>query len=126
VDYLVRCKNLGDTLIVGLNSDTSVHRLKGETRPITREQDRAFLLGALECVDFVVLFEQDDPLQLIRIIQPDVLVKGGDWSPENIVGREVVQARGGEVHSLPYLEGYSTSGLIRVITSTRFGEEEIS
>ncbi|MCF8085951.1 MAG: D-glycero-beta-D-manno-heptose 1-phosphate adenylyltransferase, partial [Desulfohalobiaceae bacterium] len=111
IDYLLRCKSLGNILIVGLNSDESVRRLKGDKRPVTREQDRAFVLAALECVDFVIIFEQDDPLQLIQTIQPDVLVKGGDWSPEKIVGREEVRARGGEVHSLPFLQGYSTSDL---------------
>jgi len=116
VDYLLRCKGLGDLLIVGLNTDASVRRLKGESRPVTGEQDRAFVLAALECVDFVVFFSEDDPLQLIQIIQPDVLVKGGDWPEERIVGREVVQNRGGWVYSLPLLEGYSTTGLIQRIS----------
>ena len=121
VDYLLRCRDLGDTLVVGLNTDASVRRLKGATRPVTSEQDRAFVLAALECVDYVIFFSQDDPLQLIRAIQPDVLVKGGDWPPETIVGREVVQARGGRVHSLPLLPGHSTSELIRRIASQAGG-----
>ncbi|MEF8822566.1 MAG: D-glycero-beta-D-manno-heptose 1-phosphate adenylyltransferase [Desulfohalobiaceae bacterium] len=117
VDYLMRCKRLGDTLIVGMNTDASVRRLKGGTRPVTSEQDRAYVLGSLECVDYVVLFDEDDPLRLIQTLQPDVLVKGGDWSPDMIVGREVVRARGGAVYSLPFLQGYSTSGLIQRISS---------
>lgn len=117
VDYLMRCKRLGGTLIVGMNTDASVRRLKGATRPVTSEQDRAYVLASLECVDFVVLFEEDDPLRLIQTLQPDVLVKGGDWSPDMIVGREVVRARGGTVYSLPLLQGHSTSGLIQRISS---------
>jgi len=117
VDYLLRCKELGDLLIVGLNTDESVRRLKGKSRPVTGEQDRAFVLAALECVDFVIFFSENDPLQLIQIIQPDVLVKGGDWPEERIVGREVVQNRGGRVYSLPLLEGYSTTGLIQRISA---------
>mgnify|MGYP000164374558 CR=1 FL=1 len=117
VDYLVRCRGLGDTLIVGINTDASVRRLKGATRPITKEGDRAYVLASLECVDYVVLFEEEDPLQLIQALQPDVLVKGGDWSPDMIVGREVVRARGGAVYSLPFLQGYSTSDLIQRISS---------
>lgn len=117
VDYLMRCKRLGDTLIVGMNTDASVGRLKGGTRPVTSEQDRAYVLASLECVDYVVLFEEDDPQQLIQTLQPDVLVKGGDWPPEMIVGREVVRARGGAVYSLPLLQGYSSSGLIQRISS---------
>ncbi|MCF8030444.1 MAG: D-glycero-beta-D-manno-heptose 1-phosphate adenylyltransferase [Desulfohalobiaceae bacterium] len=118
VDYLLRCKELGDLLIVGLNTDESVRRLKGENRPVTREQDRAFILAALECVDFVVFFSEDDPLQLIQVIQPEVLVKGGDWPEERIVGREVVHHRGGWVYSLPLLEGYSTTGLMHRISAS--------
>ena len=117
VDYLMRCKRLGDTLVVGMNTDASVRRLKGNTRPVTSEQDRAYVLASLECVDYVILFDEDDPLRLIQTLQPDVLVKGGDWSPEMIVGREVVRARGGAVYSLPFLQGYSTSGLIQRISS---------
>jgi len=123
IDYLLRCKGLGDLLIVGLNTDESVRRLKGESRPVTGEQDRAFVLAALECVDFVVLFSEDDPLQLIQFIQPDVLVKGGDWPEERIVGREVVQNRGGRVYSLPLLEGYSTTGLIQRISGRAYKQD---
>ncbi len=117
VDYLWRCRLLGDKLIVGINTDASVRRLKGPSRPVTKEQDRAFVLAALECVDYVFLFSQDDPLQLIRAVQPDVLIKGGDWPPEKIVGRDVVRARGGEVYSLPFVPGHSTTELIRGIVS---------
>jgi rfaE bifunctional protein nucleotidyltransferase chain/domain len=120
-DFLLRCKSLGDTLVVGLNTDDSVRRIKGDTRPVTGERDRAFVLACLECVDYVILFSQDDPLQLIQSIQPDVLVKGGDWPPEAIVGRDVVRARGGAVYSLPLLPNYSTSDLIRRIASQAGG-----
>lgn len=126
VDYLIRCKRLGGTLIVGINTDASVRRLKGATRPVTGEQDRAYVLASLECVDYVVLFDEDDPLQLIQTLQPDVLVKGGDWSPDMIVGREVVQARGGAVYSLPLLQGRSTSGLIQRISSLSGPKESSS
>ena len=118
VDYLLRCKSLGSILVVGLNSDESVRRIKGEERPVNRERDRAFVLAALECVDFVLIFEQDTPLQLIRTVQPDVLVKGGDWPPESIVGGDEVRSRGGEVYSLPLLQGFSTTELIREIASS--------
>jgi len=116
VDYLMRCKRLGGTLVVGINTDASVRRIKGATRPVTGEQDRAYVLASLECVDYVVLFDEDDPLQLIQSLQPDVLVKGGDWAPDMIVGRDVVRARGGSVYSLHLLQGYSTSGLIQRIS----------
>ena len=117
VDYLMRAKALGSHLIVGLNSDMSVRRLKGPHRPITCEQDRKIVLSALQCVDQVILFDQDTPLQLIQAISPDILVKGGDWSVEHIVGREHVQSYGGRVLSLPLLPGYSTSGIIERIMS---------
>jgi D-beta-D-heptose 7-phosphate kinase/D-beta-D-heptose 1-phosphate adenosyltransferase len=103
----------GDYLAVGLNSDASVRRLKGEGRPINPEDQRAEVLAALECVDAVCLFEEDTPLALIEAIQPNVLVKGGDYRPEEVVGREVVEAAGGELVLIPLVEGQSTSGLAR-------------
>ncbi len=109
--YLEEARALGDRLIVGLNSDSSVTRLKGPRRPITDQTNRAHVLAALASVDAVVVFDEDDPYRLISQILPDVLVKGGDWRPEQIVGSDVVLARGGEVHSLRFVEGYSTTGI---------------
>ncbi len=111
VDYLARAAELGDRLVVALNSDASVKRLKGVARPIQQEQSRLHVMAALGFVDAVTLFEQDTPLELIRLIVPDVLVKGGDWAPEQIVGAEVVLAAGGEVKSLPFVEGFSTTAI---------------
>ncbi len=107
--YLAEARDLGDRLVIGLNSGDSVRRLKGPTRPINDEATRAHLLAALEVVDAVVFFPEDTPLDLIKTVQPDVLVKGGDWKPEQIVGSDVVQARGGTVRSLPFVDGYSTT-----------------
>ena len=116
VDLLARAKALGQRLIVGLNSDCSVRRQgKGPGRPINKEQERAFVLAHLESVDAVVLFDEDTPLNLIRIILPNVLVKGGDWDIANIVGRAEVQAAGGRVLSLPLLGSYSSTGILKKI-----------
>ncbi len=113
VRYLEEARALGDALIVGVNTDASVQRLnKGGGRPVNPEADRAAVLAALACVDRVVLFGEDTPLQLISALGPDVLVKGGDYRPEEIVGREVVLARGGQVKVLPFVPGYSTSSLL--------------
>jgi D-beta-D-heptose 7-phosphate kinase / D-beta-D-heptose 1-phosphate adenosyltransferase len=103
----------GDYLVVGLNSDASVRRLKGEPRPIVAEDARAELLAALECVDAVAVFDEDTPLALIEAVRPDVLVKGGDYRPEEVVGREVVESGGGRLALIPLVEGHSTSGLVR-------------
>jgi D-beta-D-heptose 7-phosphate kinase/D-beta-D-heptose 1-phosphate adenosyltransferase len=103
---------LGDLLVVGLNSDSSVRRLKGEARPVMLQSERAELLAALASVDFVSIFEEDTPLEIIRRVRPDVLVKGADWGPDEIVGREIVGAEGGRVVSIPLYKGYSTSSLI--------------
>ncbi len=117
VDYLARARALGVCLVVGLNSDASVTRLKGPARPVNDQSSRALVLAALESVDHVVIFEEDTPLELIRMVRPDVLVKGGDWSVNTIVGREVVEARGGRVLSLPLLPGHSTTAIIeRILT----------
>lgn len=115
VDLLARARALGDVLILGLNSDASVRGLKGPSRPVSPLEDRAVVLAGLSCVDFVTAFDQPTPLALIEAIVPDVLVKGGDWPVEAIVGRDVVQAAGGRVVSLPLLPGYSTTALIERI-----------
>lgn len=115
VRYLIEAKKQGDLLVVGINSDASVKRLKGSDRPINNEQDRAFLLENLKCVDCVEVFTEDTPYNLIKEIQPDVLVKGGDWKVETIVGHDIVLAKGGEVKSLIFVEGYSTSSIIKSV-----------
>ena len=112
VRYLQAARALGDFLVLGLNDDTSVRRLgKGSDRPLTPQDERAEILAALACVDLVVIFSQDTPLDLILALRPDVLVKGGDYTPETIVGRPEV-LRGGEVHVIPFVPGKSTSSLI--------------
>ena len=112
VDYLQRARDLGSCLVVGLNSDASVRRLKGALRPVNDEASRALVLAALACVDYVVLFEEDTPYELIKAVRPDILVKGGDWSVDRIVGRDLVEERGGRVLSIPLLEGYSTTAIV--------------
>jgi len=115
VRYLEKTKKLGDILIVGMNSDSSVRTIKGDSRPIIPEAERAEVLAALQCVDFVVIFDEPDPLSLISSLKPDVLVKGGDWSKDAIIGREVVESAGGRVILIPEIEGASTSNIIRKI-----------
>ena len=112
IRYLNEARGLGDVLVVGLNSDDSVRRIKGEGRPIVPEGERAEVLAALAAVDAVVLFDEDTPLRLVEALSPDVLVKGGDWDVETIVGREHVRAMGGQVLSLPVRPGRSTSALL--------------
>lgn len=112
VTYLEEARKLGDVLIVGINSDESVKRLKGPTRPIQNENDRCQILAALKSVDHTILFAEDTPLNLIKSISPDVLVKGGDWKPEQIIGSEHVLASGGSVQSLNFVNGKSTTGII--------------
>ena len=120
VRYLEEARSLGDGLIVGVNTDASVKRLgKDPARPVNPEADRAALVAALACVDRVVLFDEDTPLELITALQPDILVKGGDYRLEEIVGREVVQARGGEVKGIPLVPGYSTTALLDRIRKWR-------
>lgn len=116
--YLQAAKALGDILVVGINSDASVKTLdKDPDRPIVPETQRAEIVAALGCVDHVVIFDETDPLQLITALQPDVLVKGGDWPVEKIVGRDVVERRGGIVTTIPLVPGQSTTALIRRIRS---------
>jgi rfaE bifunctional protein nucleotidyltransferase chain/domain len=112
VDVLVGARARGDALVVGVNSDASVRRLKGAERPVRGEGERAYVLAALECVDAVTLFEQDTPLELVQALQPDVIVKGGDYSPDTVVGAHVVRARGGEVVIIPLTPGHSTTSTI--------------
>ena len=113
IRYLQAARDLGDALIVGLNSDRSVRANKGPQRPITPESERAEILLALECVDAVAVFDEDTPAEIIKRVQPEVLVKGADWGPDNIVGRDTVEARGGRVVRMPLSDGYSTSELLR-------------
>jgi D-beta-D-heptose 7-phosphate kinase/D-beta-D-heptose 1-phosphate adenosyltransferase len=116
VEYLQEAAALGDRLVVGLNSDTSVRRQnKGPERPLNDEQSRAKVLAALRLVDAVIIFEEDTPLELIQAIGPDVLVKGGDWSEDRIVGAPLVRAHGGSVHSLKLVDGFSTTALVERI-----------
>jgi len=119
VRYLQEARALGDLLIVGINADASVKRNKGADRPITPEHERAEVLGALECVDGVVVFPEDTPADIIRAIQPDILVKGADWPADQIVGRDTVEARGGRVVLVPVEQGYSTTSIVERIRHSR-------
>ncbi|HJQ23764.1 MAG TPA: D-glycero-beta-D-manno-heptose 1-phosphate adenylyltransferase [Blastocatellia bacterium] len=115
VRYLAAARALGDALVVALNSDASVRRLKGAGRPILNEGERAEVMAALAAVDYVTVFDEDTPRELIAAVLPDVLVKGGDWALDEIVGRAEVEAAGGRVLALPYLEGSSTTDIIQRI-----------
>lgn len=117
VRYLRDARCEGDALIVGLNSDRSVSTIKGPSRPVNPEDERAEVLAALGCVDAVVVFDEDDPRRIVDLLQPDVLAKGADWAPDRIIGRETVEARGGRVVRIPLADGYSTSAIIRKIRS---------
>lgn len=118
LDYLCKARDLGDFLIVGVNTDASVKRLnKSPERPINTEQSRAIVLASLLFVDAVVLFDEDTPYELIKIIQPDVLVKGADYKPEEIVGADIVKAKGGQVVTIELTQGFSTTALIQKIKS---------
>lgn len=119
VDYLAKARALGDVLIVGLNDDRSVSKLKGPGRPVIEEGDRAAVLAALAAVDFVCLFAEETPFELIRSLVPDILVKGADWSVENVVGREIVEAAGGSVQTIEYLPNHSTSLILDHIRNQR-------
>ncbi len=115
VELLQEAKSFGDILVVGLNSDASVRRLKGRGRPLVGEKDRAFVLAALEAVDRVVVFDEDTPLEAIRALQPDVLVKGAEYGREEIVGASVVEESGGRVERVPMRKGFSTTSLIKKV-----------
>jgi D-beta-D-heptose 7-phosphate kinase/D-beta-D-heptose 1-phosphate adenosyltransferase len=117
VSYLEQARALGDALVVAMNSDQSVRRLKGNDRPILDQNIRGIMLAALRWVDYVTIFDDPDPLELIALLEPDVLVKGGDWQLHDIVGRELVEARGGQVFSLPFVGSYSSSNIIAEIVS---------
>jgi rfaE bifunctional protein nucleotidyltransferase chain/domain len=116
VDVLTAARAAGDSLIVGLNSDESVRRLKGPTRPVRTDTDRAYVLAALECVDLVVIFPEDTPLELVRHLKPDVIVKGGDYSEETIVGAADVKGWGGKVLVVPITPGHSTTAIIQKLS----------
>jgi D-glycero-beta-D-manno-heptose 1-phosphate adenylyltransferase len=113
--YLYEARGLGEHLIVAVNSDKSVKTVKGPERPVNNQDVRAEMLAALGCVDSVIIFNEETPLKVIEYLMPDMLVKGGDWKVEDIVGSDVVAASGGEVRSIPYIEGFSTTGIIRRI-----------
>ena len=115
IRYLEEARALGDFLVVGVNSDSSVRKLKGPQRPVLPEEERAEILSGLGCVDYITLFDEIDPLKLITSLHPHILVKGGDWTKEQIVGREVVERSGGEMVIIPFVKGASTSNLIKTI-----------
>ncbi len=115
VEYLAKAAELGDKLIIGLNTDSSVRRLKGENRPVNNEEARAILLSSLIFTDKIILFEEDTPLQLINLIQPDVLVKGSDYQPEEIAGYDIVKTKGGEVITIELTKGFSTTSILKKI-----------
>ena len=118
IEVLAQTADLGDRLIIGLNSDTSIQKLKGKNRPIIEEQSRAILLASLEFVDAVVIFSEDTPLKLISALIPDVLAKGGDYEIETIVGHEIVQQNGGKVKLVPFVDGFSSTTIIEKIKNS--------
>lgn len=115
IDYLEKSRQLGDKLVLGLNTDASVKKLKGETRPLQDEMARARIMASLLFVDAVVFFEEDTPYELIRMVQPDILVKGDDYTPDTIVGADIVIAKGGSVKTIPLVKGYSTTNIVEKI-----------
>ena len=115
LEYLASAASMGNKMIIGLNTDSSTQRLKGPTRPINDEYSRALLLASLGFVDMVILFEEDTPYNLIDFVQPDVLVKGSDYKAEDIVGYDIVKAKGGEIKTLDFIEGFSSTGIIKKI-----------
>ena len=115
VDYLEKARALGDKLVLGLNTDASIKGLKGEERPLQDELSRARIMASLLFVDAVVLFSEPTPYNLIKLVQPDILVKGDDYSPENIIGADIVKEKGGEIKTIPFVKGYSTSNIVAKI-----------
>ena len=115
IKYLQEARSLGDYLVLALNSDSSVKALKGSERPLQNENDRAEILAALECVSFVTLFSEPTPLEIIKVVKPDILVKGGDWPVDKIVGHDFVKALGGQTRSLKFIEGRSTTSILEKI-----------
>lgn len=118
--YLKSAKEYGDILVVGLNSDKSVKLIKGDKRPVVPQRERAVVLSSIRFVDYVVIFNEPDPYKIIEALKPDVLVKGGDWVIENIIGRDVVESSGGKVYSIPFIEGASSTNIIEEILK-RYG-----
>jgi len=123
VTYLQEARRKGDLLVVGLNSDASVRRIKGPLKPLLPVEERAEMLLALSCVDYATSFEEDTPFNVIKVLEPDVLVKGGDWALDKIVGADLVKARGGQVLNIPVVEGRSTTNLIQMVVE-RFGKKQ--
>ncbi len=115
VDYITKAKEKGDILIVAVNSDSSVRRIKGELRPIVPQHERAFIISSLKPVDFVVIFNEDTPHEVITKLVPDVLVKGADWEIEKIVGRDIVEANGGKVETIEFINDQSTTNIIKIV-----------
>ncbi len=118
IRLLQNAKKLGDALVVGLNSDKSVSRIKGPKRPLINQKERAEMLAALSCVDIVTVFNEDDPFNIIKDILPDVLVKGGDWKKGTIIGADIVEAAGGKVRNVKYIEGKSTTNLVQKVVDS--------
>lgn len=115
VDIFQQARNLGGALVVAVNSDISIKKIKGEKRPVVPQAQRMQVLAALEAIDYVVIFDEENPFKIIKEIQPDILVKGGDWPVETIVGREIVEKKGGKVLSIPLTEGISTTNIIEEV-----------
>jgi D-glycero-beta-D-manno-heptose 1-phosphate adenylyltransferase len=115
VDYLNKSKELGDVLILGLNSDSSIRNIKGEKRPVVPQSERAFILSNLKAVDYVTIFDEDDPYEVIKKVVPDILVKGADWKIENIIGRDVVEKAGGKVETIEFVNMQSTTNIIKTV-----------
>ena len=117
IDFLKFCKEQGDIVVLGLNSDTSVRQIKGPKRPINNQHDRASVLAALETVDYIVIFDEPDPLKMIELVKPDILVKGADWEKKGVIGREFVESCGGKVVLAPLVDGKSSTDTIEKIQS---------
>lgn len=115
VDYINKAKEKGDVLIVALNSDLSVKKIKGENRPIVSQSERGFIISNLKAVDYVTFFDEETPYEVIKIIVPDVLIKGADWAPENIVGKDIVEANGGTVQTIEFVNQTSTTNIIKTV-----------
>ena len=119
VDYLTKSRNMGDVLVIGLNSDASVRRLKGNGRPINKETDREKVLSALFFVDYVTIFDEDTPELLVRKLKPDIMVKGGDWKGRQVAGADFVRSRGGRLAIVPLVKGYSTTSVVKKIAKKK-------
>ncbi len=115
VDYLCKAKNLGDVLILGLNSDQSVKRIKGDKRPIVPQQERAFILSNLKCIDYITIFDEDTPYEIIKKLLPDVLIKGADWAKDKIIGKDIVEKSGGKIETIEFVNIQSTTNIIQTI-----------